>query len=99
MDDLQKRFNGEMESHKSSVPSRYSQLITSEDETRSQSSSVQSSNEDEDEEERLVEQRSSSAPQTGRNALQPDSAPKLNSESNAVQVRFPTIPLHTQHTF
>ncbi|XP_048862383.1 LIM domain only protein 7 isoform X12 [Brienomyrus brachyistius] len=83
MDDSHKRFNGEIESHK---PSRYSQFVTSEDETRSQSSSVQSSNEDEDEEERQVDQRnSSSAPQTGRNALQPDLAPKLNSESNAVQ--------------
>ncbi|XP_072553828.1 LIM domain only protein 7 isoform X6 [Paramormyrops kingsleyae] len=89
MEDSHKRFNGEMERHKPSVPSRYSQFITSEDETRSQSSSVQSSNEDEDEEERQVDQRnSSSAPQTGRNALQPDSTPKLNSESNAVQEHY-----------
>ncbi|XP_078118423.1 LIM domain only protein 7-like isoform X3 [Sander vitreus] len=51
-DDSQKRVNGDATvSKKSSVPSRYHQFMTSEDETRSQSSSAHSSEEEEEEEE------------------------------------------------
>lgn len=51
MDDTHKRVNGDASvSKKSSVPTRYHQFMTSEDEARSQSSSAHSS-EDEKEEE------------------------------------------------
>ena len=49
MDDSQKRVNGDVVSKKTSVPSRYHQFMTSEDEA--QSSSAHSSEEEEEEEE------------------------------------------------
>uniref|UniRef100_A0A3Q3GLU5 PDZ domain-containing protein n=1 Tax=Labrus bergylta TaxID=56723 RepID=A0A3Q3GLU5_9LABR len=56
-DESQKRLNGGADvSKKSTVPSRYHQFMTSEDEARSQSSSAHSS-EDEDEEEDFCEMR------------------------------------------
>lgn len=52
MDDSHKRVNGDGDaSKKSSVPSRYQQFMTSEDETHSQSSSAHSTGDDEEEEE------------------------------------------------
>uniref|UniRef100_A0A673CT05 LIM domain 7a n=1 Tax=Sphaeramia orbicularis TaxID=375764 RepID=A0A673CT05_9TELE len=58
MDDSQKRVNGDLDtSKKSSVPSRYHQFMTSEDEAQSQSSSVHSS-EDEDNQEEQTTQKS-----------------------------------------
>ncbi|XP_070693638.1 LIM domain only protein 7 isoform X2 [Pempheris klunzingeri] len=52
MDDAQKRINGDSSvSKKSSVPSRYHQFMTSEDEARSQSSSAHSSDDEKEEEE------------------------------------------------
>lgn len=52
MDDSHKRVNGDLDvSKKSSVPSRYHQFMTSEDEARSHSSSARSSEEEEEEEE------------------------------------------------
>ncbi|XP_041806088.1 LIM domain only protein 7 isoform X3 [Chelmon rostratus] len=52
MDDSQKRLNGDVDvSKKLSVPSRYHQFMTSEDEARSQSSSAHSSEDDNEEEE------------------------------------------------
>ncbi|XP_059198463.1 LIM domain only protein 7-like isoform X3 [Centropristis striata] len=52
VDDAQKRVNGDAAvSKKSSVPSRYHQFMTSEDEIQSQSSSAHSSEDEEEEEE------------------------------------------------
>ncbi len=52
MDDSHKRVNGNADaSKKPSVPSRYQQFMTSEDETHSQSSSAHSSGDEEEEEE------------------------------------------------
>ncbi|XP_078142430.1 LIM domain only protein 7 isoform X8 [Centroberyx gerrardi] len=52
MDNSQKRVNGDVDvSKKSSVPSRYHQFMTSEDEARSHSSSAHSSEDEEEEEE------------------------------------------------
>ncbi|XP_074514817.1 LIM domain only protein 7 isoform X15 [Sebastes fasciatus] len=52
VDDPQKRVNGDADvSKKSSVPSRYRQFMTSEDETQSQSSSAHSSEDEKEEEE------------------------------------------------
>lgn len=51
-EDSQKRVNGDV-SKKSSVPSRYHQFMTSEDETRSESSSAHSSDKEEEEEEEV----------------------------------------------
>lgn len=57
MDDATKRVNGEANvSKKSSVPSRYQQFMTSEDEASSQTSSAHSS-EDEEEEEKEMEKK------------------------------------------
>ncbi|XP_070831589.1 LIM domain only protein 7 [Chaetodon trifascialis] len=55
-DDSHKRVNGDVDvSKKSSVPSRYHQVMTSEDEAHSQSSSAHSSEEEEEEEEEKEE--------------------------------------------
>ena len=52
MDDSHKRVNGGVDvSKKTSVPSRYHQFMTSEDEAPSQSSSTQSSSDEEEQEE------------------------------------------------
>lgn len=57
MDDSQKRINGDVDvSKKSSVPSRYHQVMTSEDEA--QSSSAQSSGDEEQEEGEEKEEKS-----------------------------------------
>lgn len=54
MDDATKRVNGEANvSKKSSVPSRYQQFMTSEDEAGSQTSSAHSSADEEEEEEEV----------------------------------------------
>ncbi|XP_029980527.1 LIM domain only protein 7 isoform X3 [Sphaeramia orbicularis] len=64
MDDSQKRVNGDLDtSKKSSVPSRYHQFMTSEDEAQSQSSSVHSS-EDEDNQEEQTTQKSVTSTQS-----------------------------------
>lgn len=59
MDDATKRVNGEASvSKKSSVPSRFHQFMTSEDEASSQTSSAHSSeDEEEEEEEKEVEKK------------------------------------------
>uniref|UniRef100_A0A8C9VN26 LIM domain 7 n=1 Tax=Scleropages formosus TaxID=113540 RepID=A0A8C9VN26_SCLFO len=88
MDDSHKRFNGEAgTAHRASVPSRYSQFLTSEDETRSQSSSVQSSNEDEEEEEHQEElgpppPSSSSNPGTSEVVPQPTMVSQLSTTTD-----------------
>ncbi|XP_053184624.1 LIM domain only protein 7-like isoform X1 [Scomber japonicus] len=51
MDDSHKRVNGGVDVKKTSVPSRYHQFMTSEDEAPSQSSSTQSSSDEEEQEE------------------------------------------------
>ncbi|XP_032386059.1 LIM domain only protein 7 isoform X15 [Etheostoma spectabile] len=57
-DNSQKRVNGDASiSKKLSVPSRYHQFMTSEDETHSQSSSAHSSEEEEEEEEEKEEEK------------------------------------------
>lgn len=58
MDDATKRVNGEANvPKKSSVPSRYQQFMTSEDEASSQTSSAHSSEDEEEEEEKEVEKK------------------------------------------
>lgn len=55
MDDSYKRVNGGADvSKKSTVPSRYHQFMTSEDEARSQSSSVHSSEDEKEEKEKTA---------------------------------------------
>ncbi|XP_076602745.1 LIM domain only protein 7-like isoform X4 [Chaetodon auriga] len=62
-DNSHKRVNGDVDvSKKSSVPSRYHEFMTSEDETRSQSSSAHSSEDEEEEEEEKGETTMKSIP-------------------------------------
>ncbi|CAJ1079745.1 LIM domain only protein 7-like [Xyrichtys novacula] len=78
MDEPQKRVNGDVDvSKKSSVPSRYHQFMTSEDENQSQSSSAHSSEDEEEEEEEMK-----SAPKsiTSIQSVSPD-PPRVKSVS------------------
>ncbi|XP_056145155.1 LIM domain only protein 7 isoform X3 [Lampris incognitus] len=78
MDDPHKRVNGDVDvSKKSSVPSRYHQFMTSEDEARSHSSSAHSSEDEEEDEE--MEGKNISAPPLPVQSVSPV-APQVKSD-------------------
>ncbi|XP_033984441.1 LIM domain only protein 7 isoform X5 [Trematomus bernacchii] len=78
-DTAQKRVNGSADvSKKPSVPSRYQQFMTSEDEAQSQSSSVHSSEDEEDEEEE--EEKTTAKSMTSTKSVSPV-PPQFKSET------------------
>ncbi|XP_044072416.1 LIM domain only protein 7 isoform X6 [Siniperca chuatsi] len=95
-DDSHKRVNGGVDaSKKSSVPSRYHQFMTSEDETHSQSSSARSSEEEEEEEDETtaksitsIQSVSPVAPQVKSEAPVIPAPAKETSQENQCEMRI-----------